>query len=283
MTSPPATPSTLGQRFVAPRTGQAPRDAAPGWLLMRTGSLRDYEMIASHHYRAARPATATRVLTLVNPTPTPAQRFRREPGVTCNESCSGSIGEVVAVLVESLPSLSCRLRDFALGDRYGAVRDLSQRARLLNDEVRCISRVVVDPRWRGLGLAVWLVRTALATATTPVTEALAAMGHVHPFFERAGMTAHRRPAHTTDARLLAALEHAGLGAISLADLGVTMRHIAALPSGQRTWLAREARRWHQHTTRRRDTPDLRATLAFARTRLWCEPVYYVRSSFDTNS
>lgn len=60
---------------------------------------------------------------------------------------------------------------------------------LLNAEVRCISRVIVHPSFRGLGIGVGLVRHALDTATTPYTEAIAAMGWVHPLFEKAGMEA----------------------------------------------------------------------------------------------
>ena len=57
----------------------------------------------------------------------------------------------------------------------------------LNAEVEWISRVIVHPTYRGCGLAVRLVRHALATAPVPVVEALAAMGKIHPFFARAGM------------------------------------------------------------------------------------------------
>src|SRR5205085_372514 len=105
--------------------------------------------------------------------------------------------EVLGVLVRSLPQLCCQLRDLATGGRYRTLRRRDA-AVVLNREVRTISRVVIDPRVRGLGLAVRLVRHAL-THTSPAihfTEALAAMGRVSPFFQHAGMTRYQRPLHS---------------------------------------------------------------------------------------
>jgi GNAT superfamily N-acetyltransferase len=93
---------------------------------------------------------------------------------------------VAGVLVVSPPAIRCRGRNLALPGRYVG-RDCRASLALLNAEVECISRVVVHPVYRGCGLAVALVRHALATAETPLVEALAVMGGVHPLFARAGM------------------------------------------------------------------------------------------------
>ena len=253
LTTHSAMPTALTTRFAA--LPAPPPEAA---LQLTTGTMADYAALAGFHYRSHRPATATRVLVMTHHHATAADRYVGRPARR----------QVAAVLVESLPALGCRLRDLALGGRY-AVGDRRQRARLLNAEVRCISRVVVHPQWRGTGLAVRLVRAALDTATTPVTEALAAMGHVHPFFERAGMTAYRRPAHARDARLADALATAGIDLPQLADADAVARRIADSP--HRAWLEHELRRW----LRGPDT-DVREVLVRARQRLMGEPVYYVR-------
>ena len=237
--------------------------------MLRPGRFADYQALGEHHYRAARPATAARVLVLEHRRPTVVGRFLKRNDET----------QIAAVLVESLPALSCQLRNVALGERFGAIANLSQRAILLNGEMRCISRVVVHPQWRGLGLAVRLVREALMTATTPYTEALAAMGHVHPFFERAGMTAYRRARHEHDARLIAALSHAGFAEIELAATQRLARGIEALPQRARQWLTAEIRRWHRPILGRRGMSEapLVEQLNAARRLLLCEPVYYVWS------
>jgi len=60
---------------------------------------------------------------------------------------------------------------------------------MLNACVRRISRVIVEPRYRGLGLGAMLVRDTLGQVGAAMVEATAVMGAVHPFFERAGMRA----------------------------------------------------------------------------------------------
>lgn len=263
-------PTDLRHRFAA-----LPAPHPAGQLVLRRGTLSDYSALSEHHYRACRPATATRVLVFTDPRPTIVGRYlkRADPP------------EVVAVLVESLPSLSCRMRDWALRERYGSHLNARSRAVLLNAEVRCISRVVVAPAWRGLGLAVRLVRAALADPTTPVTEALAAMGKVNPFFERAGMTPYPRPTHAHDARFVAALERVGLAPRDLALLDATWRRIEALDRPKRGWLLKELLRWYrQYEGRSADhETDPRKHLVVARERLRLEPVYYVKVHRELDS
>jgi GNAT superfamily N-acetyltransferase len=257
------TPSSVAERF---RRGG--RDELASSLILAPGSMRDYLGLCEHHYKAQRPATATRVFALRFPHPGVVGRFlgRRDES------------QLVGVLVESLPALCCRLRDQALADRYGQVGNGRARALMLNEEVRCISRVVVHPQWRGLGLAVRLVKAALAEPTTIYTEALAAMGRVHPFFAKAGMTAYRRPIHEFDARLTDALARLGLSAVDLARLDHAANAIAGHAHGP--WLKGELQRWCKQALRRGDVSGLtlREQLVMARARLLAEPVYFLKDN-----
>jgi len=222
-----------------------------------------------------------------------------ESGGSRGSDESPSAGRPVAVLVLSLPSLSCALRDSALGDRYKSLPDRASRAAALNREIRCISRVVVHPSYRGLGLAVELVRQALREAPTPLVEAIAAMGRVHPFFERAGMLRYERPALEADARLREALQWTGITAADLAGLDRTLARIERLPRARRVWLRGEIDRWARRCgggrvgtrpggrgasgvgaaeARSLDgdaTDGLRAALASARLRIFHPPMYFL--------
>ncbi len=237
-------------------------------LSIAAGCAADYAALGEHHYLADRPATMTRVLALRDRQPSVVGRYLKRRAET----------QVVGVLVESMPMLNCRQRDDALNNRYASMRDLRVRAAALRRELRCISRVVIDPRWRGLGLAVRLVRAALEDPQTPLTESLASMGRVHPFFERAGMTPYDRPPHDRDRRLIDALASAGLDALDLATLDRTLQRINDLPRTGRDWLATEVRRWHARLHRKSPPPDtpLRDLLREARTRLFSTPVYYLK-------
>lgn len=277
--------TTLLQDRFAALPAASPADRLVG----RDGSLADYAALGEFHYLAHKPGTATRVLVLDDPHPPIASRFVGS-GATPQSEAWGvrssmitrpshtarpsravwhpkSESHPVAVLVESYPSLSCVLRNHATGGRYTGWSDRRAAGRLLNAEVRCISRVVVHPQWRGLGLAVRLVRHALATATTPYTEALASMGRVHPFFERAGMTAYRRHPHARDQRLLDAMRCAGIEPWELASERLIRKRLV-----ESELLRRELRRWAGAKL----TVD--EQIAKARSHLLCEPVYYIRKN-----
>lgn len=255
----------IQERF---KTCQA--DRACDELELVRGGMADYNALKEHHYRADRPATATRVLALRHTARSAAERFAHQPPGR----------RTVAVLVESLPSLCCRMRNWALHDRYGSWLGPPQRATLLNREVRVVSRVVVHPTWRGLGLAVRLVRAALNEPTTIYTEALAAMGRVNPFFERAGMTAYHRPPHAFDSRLIDAMHAIGLTPNDLAHLDQLSVTIGSLTQIKRDWFYKELYRWYRQNAGRNTghSTDPMIHLHAARQRLMLEPVYYLHDN-----
>jgi ABC-type ATPase with predicted acetyltransferase domain len=146
------------------------------WRIVR-GSLRDYRLLAGFHYLTGPPALHKRVY-VIRPSKT---------------AVFAGQARAVAVLVISPPLPCVRGRNIAAGGRYARGKRAKALARL-NSEVEAISRVVVHPSYRGLGLAGRLVRHALASAQVPLVETLAAMGRVHPLFERAGMSACYVPA-----------------------------------------------------------------------------------------
>jgi ABC-type ATPase with predicted acetyltransferase domain len=157
----------------APR--RARRDEVRRWPISR-GTIRDYHELAGFHYLARPPACHKRVYVVRRPSTGRYRRWRDLAGA-----------DLAAVLVVSPPVMAVRGRNIATGGRYSGA-DRREAIRRLNREMECISRVVVHPTYRGSGLAERLVRHALATAQTPFVEALAAMGRVHPFLEKAGMS-----------------------------------------------------------------------------------------------
>jgi GNAT superfamily N-acetyltransferase len=90
--------------------------------------------------------------------------------------------------------------------------------RELNAQVRCISRVIVDPRVRGQGVATALVRAYLSQPETDRTEAITgALADWAPIFRAAGMR-ELSPGEPSaaDRRLLALLSAAELAPEALA-------------------------------------------------------------------
>lgn len=169
------------------------RDDALARVRVERGSMEDYRALSHLHYRGGCPATVVRVLRAVREVP----RWIEPSG-----------GVLAGVLCVSLPALNSRWRErawpgvFRSGDKR---RDAAQ----VNALLRTISRVIVEPRSRGLGVATALVRAYLADPITPATEASAAIGAVCPFFEHAGMTPYALGHDLIDTRLRDALAHLG--------------------------------------------------------------------------
>lgn len=186
------------------------------------GQRADFTALERFHYRAGPPATI-------------APRPDGGAGVLAARA-----GDTLAgVLVVSMPTLNGAWRELAWPGRYDA-RSLGKReaARQINTELRCISRVIVEPRFRGRGVAASLVRAYLREPFTPATEAIAAMGWLCPFFASAGMTAYRPGLSARDTRLLDALAAVRAQPHDLVDRAHAEAVLRRAP-----WLARELRRW----------------------------------------
>lgn len=135
----------------------------PGRFRVGRGSAGDYDRLARFHYLAGRPAFGEVFVV----------RYR-EPDP-----------RVVAVAVLSHPAPACFARE-----RFFGLEGTSPGARIsfANLNLRTISRLIVHPQFRSLGLGVLLVKRVLRRCPTRYVEAIAQMGHVHPVFRKAGMT-----------------------------------------------------------------------------------------------
>jgi GNAT superfamily N-acetyltransferase len=178
------------------------------------GCAEDYEALARFHYRAGRPATMERVLVAVED------------------------GERAGVLVVSRPVLNARWRGLLWPGELEAGGP-RERAMRVNEHLRCISRVVVEPRFRGLGVGRGLVAAYLARPITARTEAVAAMGAVCGLFRAAGMREVVVPASGRDAALRRALRRAGIAPWRLVDPASAWR----LGRSERVAVESALRRW----------------------------------------
>lgn len=196
----------LGARWA--RLGRSRLDA----VRIEPGCAADYRALAHLHYRGAGPATWARVLRAVD---------RRD-------------GTLAGVLVVSMPTLHGTARRRAWPGVFEA-RSAAELSAVVRRELRTISRVVVDPRYRGLGVATALVRRYLSAPLTPRTEAVAAMASCTSFFAAAGMREVPIEPHRRHVRLARTLDGMKLGP---ADLLTPER--LALPRRRELWRALRA-------------------------------------------
>ena len=188
----------------------------------------------------------------------------------------GDEGEWVGVIVYAMPLMNVGLRNVATGGRYlGLLR--GEAVRLLNREVRCISRVVIHPQYRGIGLARRLVSETLNLAGTELVEAQASMGRVNPFFERAGMRRFAGPVGQRSERLSAALEQVGINRKMLSDVVGLKGAVLDLGASERGFLMGEMTRFvgsYGHSSRN-VVGDAGKVMRFVVNRALTRPVYYL--------
>jgi len=105
--------------------------------------------------------------------------------------------ELIGVIVYCSSYLNLKPRNMVFGRRYVFTPGDLHTANLINEEITRISRVVIHPKFRGIGLGAYLVKETLSKVNAKVVETLAVMARYNPFFEKAGM---KRVDYTIDRR-----------------------------------------------------------------------------------
>ncbi len=143
----------------APTGNQAVKAKAAACTLVRQmfiqqGTIKDYKALSQFHYRTNRLPPPRKIFIL-----------KRK-------------GELCAASVYSYPSPVT----------FGRSNVWKGNIKQLQEEVSLISRVIVHPKYRSIGLGEKIVKETLSQAGTPCVEAVAVMAKYNPFFEKAGMT-----------------------------------------------------------------------------------------------
>jgi hypothetical protein len=223
------------------------------------GTYADYQQLAQYHYRDTGPGQFTRIYTM-----------RIKSKISNLKSQSDCLG----VIVYSTVTLGQQLRNIATNNFFIGFDQRTQ-LELLNKYVRRISRVIIEPRFRGLGLAKMLVRETMPMMNFPIIEAVAVMGAVNPFLEKAGMKAYTAPAKESSIRLTEALSSVGIEQHLLIDPPRVHKRIERLPNEAADFIEAEFRLFLQsYADRRYSRPSLKRT-TFVLNKLTDRAVYYI--------
>ena len=130
-------------------------------MQIKEGTFNDYKKLSPFHYRTKRCPPPRKIFTL-----------KRKD-------------ELCGVIIYSYPPPITFGRNKAWKGNF----------QQLQKEVSTISRVIIHPKYRTIGLGIKLVKETLPSAGTPYIETLAVMAKYNPFFEKAGMqkTAESKP------------------------------------------------------------------------------------------
>jgi hypothetical protein len=226
-------------------------------LEIMPGDMDDYRSLARYHYRDGQPAVVKAVYTI---------RWKRSRGLFGRRPAG--------VIVYTMPNARLELRAVATDGVFRGL-DRQTELRLLNRHVRCIARVIIEPCFRGIGLAVRLVRETMPRLNVPIIEALGVLPLVNPFLERAGMRSFAPRVSAAHVELLEALRAVGFEEDDLVDPEAAQRKFDRLNRGVGDFLEGRVRRFLKSHGTRRTMPSGLERTRYLLSRLTHRPAYYI--------
>lgn len=206
------------------------------YLSIRPAGAGDYDSLAGFHYRGPAPGPSSHWFALFD------DHHRRRLLVP-----------VAGIIVYRPPVPNLAIRNRVTGGFFAGLPRAAGLA-LLNEYARCISRVIIHPCYRGLGLASRLVRQTLPMTGAAMVEASGIMSCFNPFFRRAGMLEFRQPPDIKTERMKAALESVGIDECLWVDPRAVHERIDGLSLPQREFIERQMDDFLQKFARRRTMP-----------------------------
>jgi len=222
------------------------------------GGSDDYRQLARYHYRDRRSGPRAAMFAL--------KSDGTLPGLLCRTA--------VGVIVYSMAGRVLEMRNVATGNVFAGL-DRDTQLALVGRNIRRISRVIIEPRFRGLGLAARLVRETMPQLNVPIIEAVAVMGWVNPFLEKAGMKAYEARPSIAAVQLIEELSLLGIEDTELIDPQQVQQKLDRLLCAQRGFLERYIRNFLKSHGRRRDMPPGLERTRYIVTHLTARPTYYI--------
>lgn len=222
------------------------------------GGLDDYKQLARYHYREVQPGPCKAVFTL--------RSDGTLPGLLRTT--------VIGVVVYSTATAVLELRNTAT-DNLLAGLDRGTQLGLINRNIRRISRLIIEPRFRRLGLATRLVRETMPRLNVPIVEAVAVMGLVNSFLEKAGMTAYKAKPRTASVQLIEAFSLLGIEGAELVDPAKVQQKLDGLTKVEAQFIEHLIHQFLKSHGRRRDMPPGLERTRYILSRLTARPIYYI--------
>ncbi|MEN6384437.1 MAG: hypothetical protein ABFD79_04500 [Phycisphaerales bacterium] len=234
------------------------------YLKIVPGTIADYKPLSRFHYRNCKMGPVAAVYKIIDEHP-----LRRQ------------IEPLVGIIVYSMPVCSVVLRNIATKGLFTKLGSSSVNLQLINQNIRTISRVVIEPRYRALGLAYELVKHTMPLLEMPYIEAMAVMGKVNPFFEKAGMMKYQAREPEKNVKLQQALSIVGIEDYDLIDVERTHNKMQSLSTKAKRFIEKEIESFLCNYGRHvRNLPEGLKRTEFVISKLSDRPVYYLWRNAD---
>ncbi len=228
-----------------------------GRLEIVAGEPADYERLSRYHYRGGLGGAVKAVFT-IRPK-TAIGSFRKGPA---------------GVIVYAMPVPRVELRNVATGNIFKGLDRQTQLA-LINRNIRRISRLVIEPRFRGIGLATRLVRETMPRMDVPIIEAAGVMPLTNPFLEHAGMTAFAPRSRLEHVELIEALSVVGIEEDELIDPQAVQKKLDALSGSEADFAEIRMRKFLRSHGKRWAMPPGIERVRYVLSKLTERPAYHI--------
>jgi len=155
------------------------------------GERSDYEKLKRFHYRQSKLGAVKNIYKL---------SFKKE---------------VIGVIVICYPHLALKGRNLYTDGKYNKMT--KETCTEINEKFECIARVILHPKFRGLGLAYHFLQEYFKLSTCSYIETVAVMANYSPFFEKAGMTRINTEKDKRRVKLVSELEDYGFNVALLSS------------------------------------------------------------------
>ncbi|GAG17809.1 unnamed protein product, partial [marine sediment metagenome] len=175
----------------------------------------------------------------------------------------------IAVTVYGMPLCNIFARDKATGGFFSGPPDRSSRLRLINQYIRYASRIVVDTRFRHLGIATFLAAETLQLQNVPIIETLVPFDWTANMLARLGFIGYPTSAPYWYSRFVTALNRIGVSPELYRHPEVAHRRLLSLDKSYTGFIEYEIQLFLEHFRNFSDMP-----VSEDRTRIFLNKIHY---------
>jgi len=182
----------------------------------------DYKILAHYHYQKEPPA--------------PPEQIYKIRGTTASRS---AFPDPIAIILYSMPIINLHGRTTATSHFFRQPHTDIGKLRLVNQKIRYISRIIVDPRFQKLGLGSWLLKDTLERQTVPIVETLTPIDFTNKIFQKFGFKLYHSPAPEWYRRFTCALTTVRIRLDNLHCPPAVHFQLQHLPARQKGYIEKE--------------------------------------------
>lgn len=194
----------------------------------------DFKLLQEYHYQERPPSM-------------PDQIYK----IRGNTESGDAFPDPVAVIIFSMPFVNLHGRTVATSGYFRKARTEIGRLRLVNQKIRYIARLIVDPRFHKQGLATWLLKDTLERQTIPIVETLTPIDFTNKIFQKAGFKLYNSPAPDWYKRFTDSLATVRVKLDTLSCPPAVHYRLQSLPARQKGFVEKEILLFIKHFRHRK--------------------------------